>query len=346
MADSTETVSCLIIGAGLSGLVAAAALQKAGIRPTVVERENYVGGRMASWQLLGDAGPEPPAVFDTGAQFFTVRQPLFAGMVSDWRARGLVVEWSRGFAAGDGSYYADGHPRYRGAPTMAAIANFLGRDLDLRLSTPIAAVEIVDNSWKALAEDGSAFRAQSLIITAPVPIALDLLPRMDAILPGPTRKVLQKIDYDPCIAVMVLLDEPGSLPAPGGMWPYSESIDWLADNHQKGISPRRGAFTLHASPDFSRQHWLSDDAAISDLLLSAAQPWLGSAIKEVSVRRWRFSKPQWTFPDPCMAFPEPAPIILAGDAFAGPRIEGAALSGLAAANWLRQHFRDPSWRAE
>jgi predicted NAD/FAD-dependent oxidoreductase len=54
------------------------------------------------------------------------------------------------------------------------------------------------------------------------------------------------------------------------------------------------------------------------------------------VKRWRFATPQQIWPDRCWVAPASpgrtsGSLVLAGDAFAGPRIEGAALSGLAAA---------------
>src|SRR5919107_6052412 len=87
--------SCVIVGAGLSGLVAARALQDAGMRVTILEKEEKVGGRMRTDRV-------EEGVFDHGAQFFTVRGERFGEMVKGWLSAGVAEEWTRGFADASG----------------------------------------------------------------------------------------------------------------------------------------------------------------------------------------------------------------------------------------------------
>jgi predicted NAD/FAD-dependent oxidoreductase len=51
------------------------------------------------------------------------------------------------------------------------------------------------------------------------------------------------------------------------------------------------------------------------------------------VKKWRFATPRTSWPDECWVSGDGG-IVLAGDAFDGPRIEAAHNSGLAAAHAL------------
>ena len=86
----------VVIGAGMSGLVAARELVAAGARVRVIDKGRSVGGRLAT-RRIGDAR------LDHGAQFFTVRTPAFQQRVDDWLDRGLVRVWTHGFGDGDGA---------------------------------------------------------------------------------------------------------------------------------------------------------------------------------------------------------------------------------------------------
>ncbi len=183
-------------------------------------------------------------------------------------------------------------------------------------------------------------RPTPLILTPPVPQSLALLDAGNTSIPEKARKALEKISYEPCIALMVQLAESSKLPEPGGLWSLGEPIAWLADNYLKGISPSVGAITIHAGPEFSQAHWNDADDSIMDTLIQAAGDWISQNVASFRVVRWQYSKPLWIHSEPYVVVAAPEPLVFVGDAFAGPRVEGAALSGLAAADWLlRQGHR-------
>lgn len=323
----TNMTSCIVVGAGMAGLVAARALQDRGIGVTVIDKGRGVGGRMATRRI-------EDAVFDHGAQFFTVRSERFRALVDSWLADGLAAEWARGFAGPDGDPRSDGHPRYRGAQGMTTIPRALAQGLSVRTGERVVRAAVNGGRWLVDTDRDTRLFADALILTPPVPQSLALLDAGEHPLSHETRAALEALDYAPCIALMALLWEASHIPAPGGLQLGGEPITWIGDNTQKGISPDAHAVTIHAGPQFSRDYWQADSGVVAGLLLDAAAPWIGLHIKTHQLHRWRYSHPTHTYNAPCLRVDGPAPLVFAGDAFSGPKVEGAALSGLAAAEAL------------
>jgi predicted NAD/FAD-dependent oxidoreductase len=170
-----------------------------------------------------------------------------------------------------------------------------------------------------------------------VPQTLDLLATGKVPLPYPVRDILEGMDYAPCLTLLVQLAGPSQIPEPGGIWMNGEPLLWMADNQRKGIASDGGALvTIHAGQDYSRDNLETPEAHVTATMLAAAASWLGSAVEHAQLHRWRYSIPLRVHPEPCLLVAEPAPLAFAGDAFGGPRVEAAALSGLAAADRLAQ----------
>src|SRR6187455_1862076 len=79
-----------VVGAGLAGLSAADALQRAGCEVTVLEARDRVGGRVWSQQLPGGA------VVEMGAEFILPGNPL----VEETARRLGLGMWEKGMAYG------------------------------------------------------------------------------------------------------------------------------------------------------------------------------------------------------------------------------------------------------
>jgi hypothetical protein len=120
------------------------------------------------------------------------------------------------------------------------------------------------------------------------------------------------------------------MPPPGGMAFDHGPLAWLADNQLKGISPVP-CVIMHASHDFSLAHWEADRRELALELLQAAAPWIHAGVREFQTHGWLYSKPRQVHEDACALLHHAPPLVMAGDAFAGPKVEGAALSGWAAA---------------
>ncbi|BAZ43301.1 hypothetical protein NIES4102_03010 [Chondrocystis sp. NIES-4102] len=316
-------LTCVVIGGGISGLITATVLQRAGIKVTVLDKGRGIGGRLATRRL--EYGESCIGIFDYGAQYFSIKQPQLQVWVDDWLQQGVIKEWCRGFDE------VDGKPRYCGVNGIRSIAKYLAQNLNVHTNTKVIKLNYQDG-WQVLTEDGQ-FTADILVMTPPVPQSLTLLDDSQITLSTETRENLEAITYHSCIAILALLEQPCKIPAPGGMSLETEPLVWLASNDQKGISPNGYAVTLHATPNFSKTYWSKGDEEIAQMLLDSAAKWLDSPVIKYQVHRWRYSLPATFHSQPYLALSE-LPLVMAGDAFVAPKIEGAVLSGLAAAEYI------------
>jgi renalase len=338
----------LIVGAGIGGLLAAHELRARGHDVLLVDKGHRPGGRLATRRV-------DDATFDTGAQFLTVRDPRVAAHLAAWLDAGVAREWFRGSpddAPGDvhdaqnGHDDRDGHPRYRGTPTMRSIAEHLAASLPLHLGTRVTGVHATGRRWRLDLADRTerplpSVHGDALLLTPPVPQTRALLAGLP--LAPATAATLDAVRFAPCIAVLARPDGPTALGPRGAIRLASEPIAWLTDNLVTGAS-RTPAVTVHATATFSRDRWDAPDAEVARDLIAAAAPTLGTAATGVYVHRWRYAAPLGPPPDAADGVdPEApalrdavdgAPLAIAGDGLTAGRIEGAARSGLAAADAL------------
>ena len=317
----------IIVGAGFSGVVAAHTLQANGYNVTVLDKGRSVGGRMATRRIQEGRA-------DTGAQFFTVRTPEFQQIVDEWLAAELVHIWGRGWS--DGSLQTpgkDGYPRYVGTDGMNALVKNLAQDLsDVRVNVKVKSIVKQDDGFVLHDEDGQTYNGDALILTPPVPQTLALLDAGNIELEVTDREALERIDYGPCLCGLFVVEGDVFLPEPGAMQNFEMVVYWMADNQRKGITGNR-IITVHTGAEYSREYY--DDPAEKNLafLRDALGFYLApdSKIVEEQLKKWRYSIPLVMHPEDCLSATG-FPLVFAGDAFGGRgRVEGAFLSGLAAA---------------
>ncbi len=305
----------VVVGAGVSGLTAATDLVAAGHSVRVLDKGRGVGGRLATRRLGGGR-------IDHGAQFFTTRSDEFVATTAAATDDGAVAEWCKGFGAGDG------YPRYRGANGMSDLAKWMATDIDVELNTTVV--------------DLAEFPADAYVLTSPIPQSLAIASFSKMLPPPEQHRTLARVDYHPVIALLATFDQPLQVPAPGGVQqPDDPVITFISDNQAKGISDVP-ALTLHASHQWSITHWLTPDDEVIHELLAAASDVLGDgSVAEVQLQRWRYAGPVTPWPDATYSWTDRAKgkvLALAGDAFANSKVEGAFLSGKAAAQAVISHL--------
>lgn len=321
--------SVIVIGAGLSGLVAARTLAEHDQPSVIFDKARSVGGRLATRRLTGIGGAV--ALVDHGAQFFTARSHEFRAEVETWLSLGIAREWCRGFGETQ-----DGYPRYCAPGGMNAIAKHLASSGLVALNAPVRSVGIIDEGLVVVTGDDARHLASAAVLTPPVPQSLVLCDQGGLTLPSNDRTQLEKVHYARCLALLVTVDRPGLIPSPGGLQltaGQDPTFSFVADNQSKQLSTVP-ALTLHANDLMSERHYDDPDASLLPLLMSQAQRYLdGAGVVAAEIKRWRYARPTATYPQPCLSIQpsERTRVVFAGDAFGEAKVEGAFLSGLAAA---------------
>lgn len=324
----TRTTDVVVIGAGIAGLSAARELQRSGRDVVVLEKSRGFGGRAASRTIEG-------VRVDHGAQFVTVRDERFRHQVDAWLADGTVSLWTRGVArwtAADGWHDASpgSHPRYACTDGMNTLGKSLASGLQVERQAQVRAVRRDEAAW-SVELDATAWRATCVIVTAPVPQALALLGAEAC--DDATRHDLSQLTYAPCHAVIAHFATQAPPAWSGVQLPEHAELAWIAnDTSRRGPNGAQGStLVLHASANASRARFDEDPATVTRVLLDAASallPWRATPTWTVH-HRWRYALAERTWPEPAVVL---APgLVLCGDAFGDGRVEGAYLSGLAAA---------------
>ena len=325
-----------VVGAGIAGLIAARTLADQGMNVQVFEKSRGVAGRMSTRHA------DQELTFDHGAQYFTVRDQRFRNHVNSWQQQGLVQAWPKDqpiVVLSNGSITKESNSidRYVGVPKMTAIGRHLAQDLAVMLETRVTRLERRDSETCLYNENNECLGVFDWVIVAiPSPQAAELLAEAPEL-----AESLGRLPMHPCWATMVSL--PTALPAAwAGAFAHDSPLAWIARNQTKPGRPQHTeALVLHATPAWTSQHWDSPPDVVGQRLLEAF--WAVSGLPQqtptlVQSHRWRYALPESVqvqldgssdtleyLTDRTGAW------VACGDACAGGRVEGAFLSGMAAA---------------
>ncbi len=318
-----------VVGAGISGLTCARSLADHGLPVTVFEKSRGVGGRMVTRR--SDNG----AVFDHGAQYFTVRDQRFQNCVDSWQHAGLVQRWTgRIVSLCDQNKEQDksATARFVACPGMNAICRHLAENLEVRTNTRVAAPSRCQDKWLVSDETGSEIgRYDVVVISAPAPQAAELLQGSLHL-----ARRASSVKIAGCWALLVQFPARIDL-ACDGAFVHDSPLSWIARNSSKpGRNSDLETWILHASAHWTQGHLEEPPEAIREPLLGAFWDATGARAtipSYVVAHRWRYALPTEPLPDRYL-FDGDANIGACGDWCSGPRVEGAFLSGAALAERL------------
>lgn len=318
--------SVAVVGAGISGLACATALQAAGWPVSVYDKSRAPAGRMSTRRGEDWQG-------DHGAQYFTARDPRFQAEVGRWQAAGVAELWQPRLAViGDEDrHVADlALQRFVGTPRMSSPARHLASSLPVNVQCTVQAIERSAAGWRlASLEQGwlaPTFDALVLALPAPqvIPLLADWAPEFSDRAGG--------VPMRPCWALLLRYPAPIDLPFDAA-FVNRGPLRWVARDSSKPGRPASETWLLHASEAWSETHIDADPAWVSACLaqafvdLGAPAP---TATAIATPHRWRYAKAEPALPLGC-CWDAGDQLGLCGDWLNGGKVEGAWLSGHALA---------------
>ncbi len=320
-----------VIGAGLSGLVAARKLQEFS-DVTVFEKSRGFGGRMAT-RYGGDFE------FDHGAQFFTARstefqeflEPLIAnGTVACWHARVAELQRHTVIATAD---WDDTYPHYVGAPRMNAIGRYLADGLTIRQNTTVAQLNREADGWRLADSDGNALGHFDWVVCAvPAAQAATLLPADSRL-----QRLAAEVQMHACFALMLGFDKPLLLPWQAALVSGAD-ISWVAVNSSKPQRAERFTLVAHSTNAYVDTNLDEPLLTVQEHLLGEVSAVTGIDCEQASfcqLQRWRYANADKKSGPACLVDAE-SQLAGCGDWFRHGRVEAAFLSGWEVAAKLRR----------
>lgn len=322
---STHSAAVAIVGAGVSGLACARALAEGGLEVRLFEKARGPWGRLATRRIDAGAG------WDFGAQYFTVRDPAFEAVVCGLASEGHVQPWEGRIVALDSQRRArpvGGGTRWVGVPGMSAIGLALGRGLAISTEVEAGRVERRDERLALIDTAGRELGVfDTVVLALPAPQAARLARHAD---PGLADSLLA-VPMEPCWAGLF---EASARFGPGWDGAFTEAasevLGWVARDSSKPGRKEGERWVLHARPDWSAAHLEEAADTVAMHLSRAFSDLIGDrAVGHLQAHRWRYARGASPVAGPPVG--ASGRVVACGDWAAGGRIEGAYLSGLAAA---------------
>lgn len=319
-----------IIGAGLSGLVAARELCKCS-EVIIFEKSRGFGGRMATRYEKGFE-------FDHGAQFFTARSSEFQAYLEPMVDRGIVAAWHARFAELDNDKVAatrdwDGtFPHYVGAPRMNAIGHFLADGLAIRRNTTVAQLDRATDGWSLADSEDNALGTFDWVISSMPAAQTAALAPVDSTL----RRAAEGARMRSCFALMLGFAQPLSLPWQAALVRGAD-ISWVSVNSSKPGRPEPFALVVHSTNAYADAHIDEDLDVVREHLLAEISSVIGidcSAVAVCRLQRWRYANVDEQAGAPFFV-DAGSQLAACGDWFRRGRVEAAFTSGFALATELR-----------
>ena len=246
----------VIIGAGLTGLHIAQSLHSQNKNYVILEKSKGLGGRVAT-RRIDDLG------LDHGANYLdeAINNMPFPLKSSE-----------------HGHYVTGG---------MNQIAKFMAQNLNIQKEQKLSVIKKSQAGWMLETEEGLKLETKHIIITAPVPQALELLEKND-LAPSKDHE-LYSIHYTKALIFLAILNS------------CDEMKSMSFENHSFHLMKERNlhpkGLVIQCSADFSEQYFDRPEATTVAAILDFMKrsPFGPLQIEKHELKKWRYSRPLKTY---------------------------------------------------
>jgi predicted NAD/FAD-dependent oxidoreductase len=297
-----------VLGAGISGLVCARHLVGGGHEVTVLEKSRSLGGRCAT-RKFGEH------VVDTGAQYFTVRDPIVrkeieqvAGVQFKKITQPILI------AGKKGEVYREGEERFYIGNGNNRLGAMLADGLEIRKETEVGAVTLVGKEWEVAGD-----RYDVVVSSAPWPQSARILGRSEA-----------GVGYEPNLTALLEYRESWSGSEYAQIDPTGQDpLRWVACENAKVGRVAEGStvYVIQASADYSRENLeKKPEEWVGDLQGRLEKAWGLNPERrgQVMSHRWRYARREKDSGHPVEL---PKGLYLCGDSEVDSRVESVWRSG-------------------
>jgi len=270
----------IVIGAGVSGLVVANEMQRAGSSVVVVEKARGSGGRLSSKRAELDNGSA--FTFDLGCASFSAQSDGFKQALEAAGSSVATIE-------------EHGEKRYCGTPRNSMMTRYLADQLEVYFSHRVFGIERYNDGWKVSCEtsDGEIKRwlCSRLIISAPPAQSAALLPAKH-----PAQGLLQQSGIDPQWVAAFALDDntvPRELLQRLSENPDIEKVSIENDKPGRDYAPGLIVCVIHFSSAWTKQtlNWTKQQVQTHAIECFGCLGFEKLTPRAVHVHRWLYSRP-------------------------------------------------------
>jgi renalase len=339
-----------IIGAGLSGLVAAQRLMQAGHTVTVFEKSKGMGGRMSTRYAKGDRSSK----FDHGTPFISAQGSNFKAFVNEYEKLGLLKKWTNKFMYEDAdtltevSAIPSGGDLYVATNGMNSIGKHLSRPIDVRNGVRVGGITHFGKkakkkkAWMLNLDDQQVFEADAVIVALPATQAYGVIQTAQD--ETSIRRIIREIDeisYDPSLSFMFNFGKQ-DIPDWSALKLVDPYVSLIINESSKRDFDGNFTIVVHSTPELAIKHQSHDrDLALHEVLKVLVRELGTYAANPVwhDIHFWRYARARKTINKPFFECDDPdLPLAIIGDYFMGNDIEAAFNSAVALSDhWINKY---------